>query len=62
MNWTAIVAVVAGALLTFWLVRMVRGNPKAFSQTNLSKSAYTLGILALILIAVIAVAVMLLRA
>ncbi len=56
-----IVAVVA-AIFVIWLtVRMVRGNPGAFQRESISKSFFTMGVLALILIAFIAVCVWLLR-
>lgn len=45
-----------------WLVyRNIRYNPQAFSKENLGKSFYTLGLLALALIAFIALLVMLLK-
>ncbi len=45
-----------------WLIyRNIRYNPQAFSKENLGKSFYTLGLLALALIAFIALLVMLLK-
>jgi hypothetical protein len=44
---------IGGALMVWFGFRMVRGNPAAFSRVALSKSFYTLGILALLLIALI---------
>ncbi len=51
-----------GLTLLLWvLYRGIKGNPDAFSKANLSKSTTTLGVLALLLIGVIAFAVMMLR-
>lgn len=61
MNWTLLFIVIVAALLGWMLYRQIRGNPQAFSRENLSKSFYTLGILALLLIAFIALLVMMLR-
>jgi len=45
-----------------WLIyRNIRYNPQAFSKENLGKSFYTLGLLALALIAFIALLVILLK-
>ena len=45
-----------------WLIyRNIRYNPQAFSKENLGKSFYTLGLLALALIAFIALLVVLLK-
>ncbi len=45
-----------------WLIyRNIRYNPQAFSKENLGKSLYTLGLLALALIAFIALLVVLLK-
>lgn len=45
-----------------WLIyRNIRYNPQAFSKENLGKSFYTLGLLALALIAFVALLVMLLK-
>lgn len=56
------ILIVIGILLLLWvLYRNIKGNPDAFSAMNLNKSFTTLGILALLLIAVVALAVMLLK-
>ncbi len=60
-GWTIILLLIAAALMLWMLMRMIRGNPQAFSKENLGKSVYTIGILALIIIAVIFFCVMLLR-
>lgn len=61
MNWTLLLFLVGAALVGWLLYRQIRGNPQAFSRENLGKSIYTLGILALLLIAFIAFLVWMLR-
>ncbi len=56
-----IVSLIAAIFIIWYTIRMVRGNPTAFNRESLSKSFFTMGILALILIAFIAVCVWLLR-
>lgn len=60
-TWTGIAMLIAGLVLAWMSYRYVRGNPEAFSRANLSKSATTLGILALFLIAFIWLLVLFLR-
>lgn len=48
-------------LLLFLLFRSIKGNPEAFSKENLNKSFTTLGLLALLLIAVVTFAVLMLK-
>lgn len=53
---------VAGAGLILWYTfQNVKRNPLAFSKENTSRSIFTLGVLALILIGVIAILVLLVR-
>lgn len=47
--------------LIWMMYRTIKGNPEAFSKTNLSRSFTTLGLLALILIVVVGVAIFILR-
>ncbi len=61
MNWTALLFLVAGALFAWLAIRMIRQNPKAFTKKKFSQSAYTLGLLTLMIIAVVAFLVFLLR-
>lgn len=62
MGSLATVAYVVGALFVGWLVyRRIKHDRAAFSAANLSRSAMTLGVLALGLIGFIAVLVLLLR-
>ena len=59
--WTQIALLIAGALIAWMLYRQIKGNPQSFSRENLTKSVYTLGILALLLIGFIAFLVMMLK-
>ncbi len=62
METLTTVLLVAGAGLIVWFTyKNVTRNPQAFSKENTSRSIFTLGILALILIAVIAMLVYLLK-
>lgn len=61
MNWQLILCLIGAGLMLWFMVRTIRNNPQAFSKENLGKSFYTIGILALIIIAVIFFCVMLLR-
>lgn len=61
MNWAGLLALIAGALLVFVAIRMIRNNPQAFSKDNLSKSITTIGFLTLLVIVVCAFCVWMLR-
>lgn len=61
MEWGKLLYVIGAALLIWLLYRQVKGNPEMFSRTNLSKSFFTLGILALLLIGFIGLLVVMLR-
>lgn len=61
MDWTALLYVLGAGLLGWLGYRTIRGNPQAFSKANISKSITTTGILALILIGIVAICVMILR-
>ncbi len=53
---------VCGFGFLIWMMyRTIKGNPEAFSKTNLSRSFTTLGLLALILIGVVGIAIFMLR-
>jgi hypothetical protein len=58
---TLILFVISAAFLLWFMFRTIRHNPHAFSKENLSKSIYTMGILALILIVIVFVCVWFLR-
>lgn len=59
--FTQLLLVAGAGLLIWYLVRTIRSNPEAFSKVALSKSFYTMGILALALIAFISVCIAILR-
>lgn len=61
MNWSAIVFIIGGALLIFVAIYMIRNNPELFSKHHLGKSIYTLGLLTLMIIAVVAFLVIVLK-
>lgn len=61
MEWGKLLYVIGAALLIWLLYRQVKGNPEMFSRTNLSKSFFTLGILALLLIGFIGLLVVMLK-
>lgn len=53
---------IIGAIALLWLVyRSIRHSPELYSKQNLAKSTYTLGLLAVGLIAVVWILVLLLR-
>lgn len=59
---TQILLIILGIAIVFILYRSIRYQPDKFSKENLNKSAYTMALLALILIAFVAFLVMMLRA
>lgn len=61
MEWIKILAMLGMVLIGWFLYRTIRANPGTFSAANFSKSATTMGILALVLIVFIAFCIMLLR-
>lgn len=46
-----VLAIMAALFLVWWLYKGIKSNPEAFSKENFSKSFYTMGLLALGLIA-----------
>lgn len=56
-----IAAILFAVFILFGLFRYIRSNPESLSFANLNKSFFTIGMLAIGLIAFIAVIVMLLR-
>lgn len=50
-----------GGLIIWYMVKTIRSNPEAFSKAMFSKSFYTMGILAVVLIAFISICIMILR-
>lgn len=60
-TFTQILLLIGAGFLVWYMVRTIRSNPEIFSKAMFSKSAYTMGILALILIAFIALCIFILR-
>jgi hypothetical protein len=56
-----ILLILLAVFLIIWMVRVMRSNPTMFSGENWSKSFFSMGILALILIAFVALAVIWVR-
>lgn len=56
-----ILGLLGAGMILFILYRSIKGNPGQFSRENLSKSFFTMGVLALGLIAFIALMVLMLR-
>lgn len=61
MDWSSLLYLLGAGAMVWLIVRMVRRNPSSFSKENLSKSAFTLGLLALMLIGVIFLCIVILR-
>jgi hypothetical protein len=49
-----ILSFIAIVIVTFWVLSYIRANPKAFSKENINQSIFVLGIVALILIGIVA--------
>lgn len=60
-QWMILLYVILAAILVWFGIRMIRGNPPLFSKENISKSFFSIGILTLLLIGFIALLVMLLK-
>jgi len=56
-----VLGLIGAGLIIWFLYRSIKGRPDLFSRENLGKSFSTMGILALILIAFVAMLVLLLR-
>lgn len=56
-----ILGLLGAGLIIYFLYRTVKGRPELFSKENVSKSSYTMAILALFLIAFIGLLVLMLR-
>lgn len=57
-----ILALVGAGLLIWYMIRVIRSQPEVFSKQMFSKSFYTMGILAIVLILFIAICIFILRA
>lgn len=56
-----VLGLLGAGLIIFVLYRAIKGRPDQFSKENLSKSSYTMGILAIGLIGFVALLVLMLR-
>ncbi len=61
MDWTVLLYVLGAALMLWVAFRIIKTKPELFTKANFSKSVSTLGVLALILIGVVAFCVLLLK-
>jgi hypothetical protein len=61
MLWMKLLAILLSVFLLWYLYRFAQNQSDLFTKANLGQTLYTLGWLALFLIAVIAVCVMLLQ-
>ncbi len=61
MDWMRLLYIVIAGVLVWFAIRMMKNNPAFFSKENIGKSFFSMGILALILIAFVALLVYLLR-
>lgn len=60
-DWQVLLYLLGAGLMVWLIVRMVRGNPGAFTREALSRSVFTLGVLALMLIGVVFVCIKILK-
>lgn len=60
-TWMLVLYIAGAALMLWFMLRTIRNNPQAFSKENLGKSFFTIGILALLIIGVIAICILFLR-
>ncbi|OGT22055.1 MAG: hypothetical protein A3C55_05385 [Gammaproteobacteria bacterium RIFCSPHIGHO2_02_FULL_42_13] len=60
-TWAQILWALIAVFLIWFLYRGVKASPDSFSRKNLSRSIFTFGVLALILIGFIALLVVLLK-
>lgn len=56
-----VLGLIGAGLIVFVLYRTIKGSPGQFSKENLSKSALTMGVLALVLIGFVALLILMLR-
>jgi multisubunit Na+/H+ antiporter MnhG subunit len=61
VDWSVILFVIAGALLVWMAIRIIVQNPQVFNRENAGKSIYTLGLLTLLIIGVVALCVLILK-
>lgn len=58
---SALLAILGIGFMVWWMYKVIRTTPEAFSKDNIQKSLSTLGVLALILIGFIGLFVVLLK-
>ncbi len=56
-----LLALIGAALIVWVTYRSIKGRPELFSRDNMSKSFFSLGVLAMILIVFVALLVLILR-
>jgi hypothetical protein len=56
-----ILGIISAILLLYFIYGMIKGRPDLFSKENLNKSFYSMGILALVLIAFVGFLILILR-
>lgn len=56
-----LLAIIAGVLIVWVTYRSIKGRPELFSRENMSKSFFSLGILAIILIVFVGLLVLVVR-
>ena len=56
-----ILGLIGAGMILFILYRTIKGKPEQFSRENLSKSFFSMGVLAIALIAFVAVLILFLR-
>lgn len=61
MDWQGLLYLLGAGVMIWLIVRLVRRSPGSFTKENFAKTAYTTGILGVILVVIIAVVVMWLR-
>lgn len=59
--WVKLLTALFAIFLLYGLVRIIKANPGSFSRDNLSKSFFTMGILAIILFGIIGTCIWFLR-
>lgn len=60
-TWYQVLGLIGAAFIVWILYRHIKGRPEQFSRENLSKSFSSMGLLALLLMAFIALLVLMLR-
>jgi len=61
MHWSFLLYLLIAGIMIWLMVRMIKNNPGSFIGEALSKSIFTLGILALLLIGVVLICILLLK-